>query len=200
MSRWYALLAILACACERPRTPFVQPEAAPIASADAAVAETDAGLPPIVTGPDGTEKTVTALLRGESEANRFPVYATDDGKPVDDGLRDEIAPKLKGKIEIRRIDGAPEAAVREILTTKMSRLMGCYQRGLTSNPVLGGKMQFQLTLDENGRPTDGKLSNAEVPDSRVLQCTLERLRLVEFPKPEKAGARLTIQLELISDR
>jgi hypothetical protein len=199
MSWWYACFALLFLACEQPGTRPTQPEVAPVASADAAFAVPDAALPPVVTGPDGTEKTVKALLRGESEANRFPIYATDDGKPVDDGLREEIVPRLKGKIEIKRIDGAPEAAVKQILKTHMARLMGCYQRGLLNNPTLSGGMSFELTLDANGRTTDGK-AWGEVPDSRVQSCTLERLRQLEYPKPVKVGEELTITLALISDR
>jgi hypothetical protein len=77
--------------------------------------------------------------------------------------------------------------------------MGCYQRGLTNNPTLSGRMQFQLTLGENGNTTDGK-AWGEVPDSRVQSCMLERVRQLEFPKPANAGDRLTITLMLISDR
>lgn len=199
MSRWFVSLALFALGCDQPATKVTQPEPPPVASAPAMDAALDAALPPIVTGPDGTEKTVHALLRGESEANRFPLYATDDGKPVDDGLRDELAPQLKGKIEIERIEGVPEAAVKPILKTHLARLMGCYQRGLTNNPTLSGKMFFRLTLDANGNTTDGK-AWGEVPDSRVQSCTLERLRQLEFPKPAKAGDRLTIVLSLLSER
>ena len=55
------------------------------------------GLSPVVMGPDGTEKSVYALLRGEQPADRFPMVATDDGKPVDVGLRDELAPRNRGR-------------------------------------------------------------------------------------------------------
>lgn len=194
-------LALLACACDRPAAPVAREDAVPAPPAsDAALRTSDASLPPVVMGPDGSEKTVFALLRGEQPASRFPVIATDDGKPVDDGLREEIAPKHEGKVKIVSVQGAPEAGVKRLLTAKLSRLQGCHSRGLDRYPWLSGTMTFELVLGEHGDVIDGKTKSASVPDSFVVTCSLERLRQMEFPRPDKPGSVIQIQLELLSEQ
>lgn len=193
MKMCWILAASCLVACKND-PPVVKEDAAPVSSRFTPLEEPDRGLPPVTMGPTGSSKTVYALLRGEQPSARFPLFATDDGGAVDDNMRDEIAPRFPGKIQVQQIEGAHEAEVKRVVNERMQRFFGCYQRGLQNNPNLSGMVRVALTLGENGNVTDVKQTGSELPDLRVIECVTERMRDLQLPKPEKAGDSLKIKL------
>lgn len=188
---------ILAVSCSvacKNDPPLLHEDAAPLSSRFTPLEEPDAGLPPVTMGPTGSSKTVYALLRGEQPATRLPLFATDDGGAVDDTMRDEIAPRFPGEIRVQQIEGAHEAEVKLVVNARMQRFFGCYQLGLRNNPNLSGMVRVTLILDDNGNVTDVKQTGSELPDLRVVECVMEKMRDLQLPKPEKAGDSLKIKL------
>lgn len=192
----WLLFGIALVACKKEPVPVLKEDAAPASSSYTPLDEDeDAGLPPVTLGPNGSEKAVFALLRGEQPAARFPLVATDDGRPVDDGLRDELAPRHRGTVKLTSIDGAADAVVRRVFQAKMPRFLGCYQRGLARNPNLTGGVKLALNLTAEGKVSEATNAGSSLPDSLVVECLQARMQELELPKPDKPGS-VTIALAM----
>jgi hypothetical protein len=195
MRRLALVLTLALIACKR-EPPPVADKPAPSSSSFTPLDEPeDAGLPPVNMGPEGSDKAVYALLRGERPANRFPTFATDDGGAVDDGLRDEIAPRFPGKVILRKLEGEDAETLTKAVTARMSRFSGCYQRGLQFNPALGGTINVIVTFGRDGRVIEAKNGGAIVPDSRVVQCVVDRMSEIVVPQPKAEQTKRVIGLD-----
>ncbi len=82
------------------------------------------------------------------------------------------------------------SAVNRVLRRRSRDVERCYERGLNSNPGLGGRVVVQFTIGTDGRVSNARLPTNEVGSS-VGNCILGRVRRWRFPEPD--GGTVTVR-------
>jgi hypothetical protein len=195
-------LAIVAAACSS-GDPAPGPAASAASSAPpatgtpigSATAEVRRGPPP----GDVASRRVAALdlLDGLLGAATLPLEATDDGGPVDLGLRDELNPR--GGLGRVHLDGVeisgrlPPEAVLPVLEGRIDRVRGCYDRGRARNPQLQGQLSIEMKVRGDGVASSVAQEKADIPDGGVIACVLRVFEGLQLPSPAPGLATITFR-------
>lgn len=76
--------------------------------------------------------------------------------------------------------GRSEAVIRRVLEANKSSLYTLYSRALRSNPLLKGKVVFELVINPDGSLADVSIVSSELNDAKLERSLLLRLRSVNF--------------------
>ncbi len=97
----------------------------------------------------------------------------------------------KGTSTIIGLDGLSEEfsstidkdAIRRLIQKNKNSLKGCYDRALTQNQNLNGKVLLSWRIVNGGKMTQPKVKSSTLNDVEVEQCIISRLRILTFPDP-----------------
>jgi hypothetical protein len=73
--------------------------------------------------------------------------------------------------------------VIKVINSKLGQIQGCYERALTKNPSLAGKVTFEWTVRTNGRVRNAREKTSTLGNPKVSQCILRIIRSMRFPRP-----------------
>ncbi|GAA0553039.1 hypothetical protein GCM10009098_20930 [Rheinheimera aquimaris] len=76
--------------------------------------------------------------------------------------------------------GRSEAAIRRILEANKSSLYTLYSRALRANPLLKGKVVFELVINADGSLAEVNIVRSELNDTKLERQLMLRLRSVDF--------------------
>ena len=76
--------------------------------------------------------------------------------------------------------GRSEAAIRRVLEANKSSLYTLYSRALRANPLLKGKVVFELLINPDGSLAEVSIVRSELNDSKLERQLTLRLRSVNF--------------------
>ncbi|MBU2114407.1 MAG: AgmX/PglI C-terminal domain-containing protein [Gammaproteobacteria bacterium] len=93
--------------------------------------------------------------------------------------------------------GRPEAEIRRVLEANKSSLYTLYSRALRSNPLLKGKVVFELVINPDGSLADVSIVRSELNDSKLERQLMLRLRGVNFGAAAVALTRSTWTVEFL---
>jgi TonB family protein len=77
--------------------------------------------------------------------------------------------------------------VRKVIQDHRSQIRTCYESLLNQFPNLGGKVQVQFTIGEEGQVLLSKVAQSSASNGQLEQCVSSRVRLWQFPKPKGGG-------------
>jgi Ca-activated chloride channel family protein len=78
--------------------------------------------------------------------------------------------------------------IRRVIRRRQRGLRYCYEKGLTRNPNLGGKLEVTWTIDSKGRVTAVELGESMLKDAKVEGCIVRQIKRWRFPAPKGGGA------------
>lgn len=91
----------------------------------------------------------------------------------------------------------PLEVVQRISRQNFGRFRLCYERGLTRNPDLTGRVEVNFTIDATGSVrTSRATARSTLPDSEVRACVSEAFHGVTFPPPESGPATVVYSVLL----
>ncbi len=93
--------------------------------------------------------------------------------------------------------GRSEAEIRRVLEANKSSLYTLYSRALRSNPLLTGKVVFELVINPDGSLADVSIVRSELNDSKLERQLMLRLRAVNFGAANVALTRSTWTVEFL---
>lgn len=93
--------------------------------------------------------------------------------------------------------GRSEAEIRRVLEANKSSLYTLYSRALRSNPLLKGKVVFELVISPDGNLTEIRIVRSELGDSKLERQLTLRLRSVNFGAADVAPTRSTWTVEFL---
>ncbi|HEX5793595.1 MAG TPA: AgmX/PglI C-terminal domain-containing protein [Rheinheimera sp.] len=76
--------------------------------------------------------------------------------------------------------GRSEAQIRRVLEANKSSLYTLYSRALRSNPLLKGKVVFELVIEPDGSLSEVKIVRSDLNDAKLERQLMLRLRSVNF--------------------
>ena len=138
------------------------------------------------------ERVVLGLLEGSAPIDEIPVEATDDGAPLDPTLRSRLSTTSAQRIPVRigpvtTTDGLPKEVASRILRQSLGRVRACYEKGLTTNPNLIGKLDVRFTIGKTGSVYE-PLVTGDLPDPATIACVRNVTASMTFPTPEGGQA------------
>jgi hypothetical protein len=89
--------------------------------------------------------------------------------------------------ESAQVEGTLDrGALEQLVQQNSGQIRDCYERSLTRNPALSGKVVVSLVVQLDGRPSSVSISESSIPDRLFTQCIVTRVGTWLFPRPEGA--------------
>lgn len=86
--------------------------------------------------------------------------------------------------------GIPKELVASTLRSALPAIRSCYEKSLTAQPTLSGKVMTSFRIAADGSVDEAKEAPGEgppFPDPKVTECILKQIRALRFPKPNGGG-------------
>jgi len=100
----------------------------------------------------------------------------------------------KGEGGIGTVGGDPiilgaldRSLIDEVVKRHLSQIKYCYQRELTKDPTLGGKVVIKFTIAKDGTVSAAETKSTTVNNSAVESCIVGRFLRMQFPEPRGGG-------------
>jgi pSer/pThr/pTyr-binding forkhead associated (FHA) protein len=100
----------------------------------------------------------------------------------------------KGEGGIGRIGGDPiilgaldKSLIDAVIKRHMNQIRYCYQRELTKNPNLGGKITVKFVIAKNGSVSKASTKSSTMGNRAVESCINGRFMRFKFPEPKGGG-------------
>ena len=74
-------------------------------------------------------------------------------------------------------------AIRRLIRKNRNAIKGCYDRALSTNKNLSGKVVLSWKIAAGGRMIDGKVRSSTLNNSQIENCIINRLKVLKFPEP-----------------
>jgi hypothetical protein len=78
----------------------------------------------------------------------------------------------------------PPEVIQRIVRQNFGRFRFCYERGLTRNPGLEGRVSVRFIVGRDGNVSNVVNGGSDLPDSAVTSCILSAFYGLSFPEPE----------------
>ncbi len=104
----------------------------------------------------------------------------------------KIGHRGKARVRIRKgrtriIGGLSQEVVGRYIKRYWAQFKFCYERELSKNPNLYGKITSTFTIAGNGRVTEANVLQSSMKNATVEQCILRVIRRIRFPTPKGGG-------------
>ena len=100
----------------------------------------------------------------------------------------------KGEGGIGTVGGDPiilgaldRSLIDEVIKRHMNQIRYCYQRELTKNPALGGKVVIKFVIAKDGTVSSASVKTTTMNNGAVEQCIVGRFMRMQFPEPKGGG-------------
>lgn len=78
--------------------------------------------------------------------------------------------------------------IRRIMRRHVNEVKFCYEKGLSRNPALQGRVLVQFTIGPAGAVLSSAVQSSTLGDAEVEQCIAGAVRRWEFPRPAGGGS------------
>ena len=100
----------------------------------------------------------------------------------------------KGEGGIGKIGGDPiilgaldKSLIDAVIKRHMNQIRYCYQRELTKNPNLGGKIVVKFVIAKDGSVSKASTKSSTMGNKAVEGCINSRFQRFKFPEPKGGG-------------
>ena len=78
-------------------------------------------------------------------------------------------------------------AIESVIARHRNQIRYCYQRELTKNPSLAGKMTMKFVIAKDGNVSSAKVKTSSLGNQAVESCVSGRFMRMQFPQPQGGG-------------
>jgi hypothetical protein len=116
-----------------------------------------------------------------------------DGGDCRRGQEGSLGEKTEGRMLIDPNEvmfiGVPmdRALIDRVIKQNMNRLRYCYQRELTKDPTLGGKVVVKFSIDKTGAVSSAAIKSSSLNNTAVESCMTKSFMSFKFPEPKGGG-------------
>lgn len=135
-------------------------------------------------GPGGGGNEVGSFhgtgTRGRSDGSSGDFAGSGDLGPRQDGdIRRHGEPVIMGGLDKSLIDA--------VVKRHMNQVRYCYQRELSRDPDLSGKVTVQFVIARDGSVSKAKIKSSSLGSEAVESCITDRFLRLDFPEPSGGG-------------
>ena len=95
----------------------------------------------------------------------------------------KAGPKRPKGCDVEECTGTVSVEIHSALGAKAGQVRGCYERALSHNAGLQGKVEVDVRIGPTGEVCSAALYKDGLNDPAVTSCVLQRFRSGTFPKP-----------------
>lgn len=109
---------------------------------------------------------------------------------------DKAAPKKVGSAVAAACgvcDGEPNPGLPGALNAKAGQSRGCYEKALSHNSTLAGRMTVSLKINQQGQVCSAQVKS-ELGDPLVENCVMQNFRAATFPAPKNGCVDAAVPL------
>ena len=109
---------------------------------------------------------------------------------------DKTAPKKVGSAVAAACgvcDGEPNPSLAGALSAKAGQSRGCYEKALSHNSTLAGRMTVSLKINQQGQVCSAAVKS-ELGDPLVENCVMQNFRAATFPAPKNGCVDAAVPL------
>ncbi len=164
------------------------------AAAEEEVKEEPAQEPTAETAPAKEIKKVAKKAKTEEAApakKEVPKTPVAEKKPAgreEKAVPERQTPALNRAPSEANIDSA---GVTKVINVSRAAIKRCYDKALTSNPQLKGKMSVKIVINQQGRVNSTEIVDDSLHDAEVAKCVKGVIGRLRFPKPADGTATVT---------
>lgn len=152
-----------------------------------------------------TERSiVTSGLTGSSGGIRTSALSLDTGGPALSGrettrVQSTIASKGKnsGKTQSGKLGGRSDESIRLVMDDNKGAIFSIYNRSLRKDPLLHGRLVFEMVIDPSGSVAEITLVSSEISDPALTNKILSRIRLINFGAGDVNSTRVNYSLDFL---
>jgi hypothetical protein len=101
----------------------------------------------------------------------------------------------KGETEISAsklilVGGLEKEVIARIIQRHWAQVKYCYEKELSKNPNLYGKVVVQFTIGASGKVDEGHIAQTEMNNESVEGCIIRNVKMWVFPQPKGGGVVL----------
>jgi outer membrane biosynthesis protein TonB len=160
-------------------------------------------------GADAARKTERALLARSSDAasrgidtaqlsrdTGGPALAAREATRVDSGAAAATGARREQSQSVR-LGGRSDESVRRVMDSNKGAIFALYNRALRSDPLLEGKLVFEMLIDSAGVVTEVSLLSSELGDATLVRKILARIRMIKFPQADVATTKVNYSFDFL---
>jgi TonB family protein len=87
--------------------------------------------------------------------------------------------------------GLDRDVIAEVIKSNLGQILYCYERQLSANPDLFGKVNLRFTIGSSGGVTSQSIKDSSLRNATVENCILQKVSLWRFPQP-KGGTQVKV--------
>ena len=95
-----------------------------------------------------------------------------------------------------RLGGRSDESIRRVMDKNKGGIFSIYNRALRKNPLLQGKLVFEMVIEASGAITELKLLSSEL-DHSLTQKILARIRMIRFEADDVMTTRVNYSFDFL---
>lgn len=116
-------------------------------------------------------------------------------KSSDKGLNEALQGSV-GKVsflerDLSQTEGLDKEIIAQIMKSNLGQVLYCYERQLSADPSLQGKISVQFQINSNGKVINQKILTNTMNNKTISDCIISKLQYFQFPNPKNG---VTVQV------
>ena len=105
--------------------------------------------------------------------------------------------KRSGSGQSASLGGRSDEAIRRVMDKNKGAIYSIYNRALRKDPLLQGKLVFEMLINAAGRVVELKLLSSELEDGDLSKKILSRIRLIQFGAEDVHSTRVNYSFDFL---
>ncbi|MEM8560968.1 MAG: AgmX/PglI C-terminal domain-containing protein [Pseudomonadota bacterium] len=167
-------------------------------------------MPQTVTsrGEASAAKTERAMITDKAAANSGGIntaeLSRDTGGPalsgrqttqVESGIAETVAKESNG--ESARLGGRSDDSIRQVMDRNKGSIFAIYNRALRQDPLLEGKLVFEMLINASGTVEEITLLSSDLNDAALTQKILSRIQMIRFEPEDVITTRVNYSFDFL---
>lgn len=102
-----------------------------------------------------------------------------------------------GKSQPGKPGGRSDESIRRVMDENKGALFAIYNRALRRDPLLRGKLVFEMVIDQSGSVTQLTLVSSELSDPALADKILSRIRLINFGTEDVNNTHVNYSMDFL---
>ncbi|MCB1856260.1 MAG: AgmX/PglI C-terminal domain-containing protein [Halieaceae bacterium] len=95
------------------------------------------------------------------------------------------------------LGGRSDESIRREMDRNKGAIFAIYNQALRRNPLLQGKLVFEMVIDGSGNIAEITLLDSELDDAELTRKILARIRMIRFPAEEVLATRVNYSFDFL---
>lgn len=96
-----------------------------------------------------------------------------------------------------QLGGRSDESIRQVMDRNKGAIFAIYNRALRKDPLLEGKLVFEMVIAASGEVAELKLLSSELADQELTRKILSRIRLIQFDPGDVVATRVNYSFDFL---